>query len=183
MAARGRKSKIDQIWPNKSHFGSAFGYHSSDFNKICHEHTSWPYKQVCAIIYQIGQNWRWPPEVKCPKSTKFDPTNHISARHLVPVHQIWIEVCMDILLDLKPSLRINFSFIAKFKMATMGQRSKIDQIWPHKSYFRSAFGSHSSDLDKIWHEHTSWQYKQVCARIYQLVQNRRWLPPEVKGQK
>ena len=32
-------------------------------------------------------------------TTKFDPTNHISARHLVPVHQIWTKFGMNILLD------------------------------------------------------------------------------------
>ena len=39
------------------------------------------------------------PDVKCPKCTKFDPTNHISARHLVLVHQIWTKLGMDIQLD------------------------------------------------------------------------------------
>ena len=34
-------------------------------------------------------NPRRPPEVKGPKSAKFDPTNHISAQHLDPVHPIW----------------------------------------------------------------------------------------------
>ena len=36
---------------------------------------------------------------KSPKSTKFDPTNHIWARHLDPVHQIWTKLGMNILLD------------------------------------------------------------------------------------
>ena len=57
------------------------------------------FKQVCTRINQLAQNPRWPPEVKGPKSTKFDPTNHILARHLVPVYQIWTKFCIDILLE------------------------------------------------------------------------------------
>ena len=50
-------------------------------------------------FYQLGQNPRWTLEVKGPKSTKFDSTNHISARHLDPVHAIWTKggIGMDIL--------------------------------------------------------------------------------------
>jgi hypothetical protein len=99
MAAGGQRSKIDHIWPHKSHFGSAFGSRSSYLDKIWHEHTSWTQKEVCARIYQLAQNPRWPPEVKGPKSTKFDPTNHILARHLDIVHQIWTKSGMKILLD------------------------------------------------------------------------------------
>ena len=39
-------------------------------------------------------------------------------------------------------------------MAAFGQRSKIDQIWPHKSHLGPALGSRSSDSDKIWHRQT-----------------------------
>ena len=88
MAARGQMSKIDQIWPHKSHFSSAFGSRSSDLDKIWHKHTSWPYKQVCARIYQLAQNPSRLQEVKGPKSTKFDPINHILARHLLHTHRI-----------------------------------------------------------------------------------------------
>ena len=98
----GRRGSKVQNWPNLTpqwHFSSAFGSRSSDLDKIWHEHTSWPYKQVCARIYQLAQNPRWPPEVKGLKSTKFDPQNHISARHLVLVHQIWTKFCMNIQLD------------------------------------------------------------------------------------
>ena len=49
-----------------------------------------------------------------------------------------------------------------------GQRSKINQIWPHKSHFGLAYWFHSSDLDKIWHGHTYWLHKQVCERIFDL---------------
>ena len=31
-----------------------------------------------------------------------------------------------------------------------------NQIWPYKLHFGSAFGSGSSNLDKIWHGHTTW---------------------------
>ncbi len=92
----GRRGPKVQNWPNLTpqwHFGSAFGSRSSDLKKKWHEHTSWPYKQVCARIYQLEQNRRWPPEVKGPKSTKFEPTNHISARHLDSVYPIWTKFC------------------------------------------------------------------------------------------
>ena len=59
-------------------------------------------------------------------------------------------------LTLGTSLWENFLFFSKSKMAAFGQRSKIDQIWPYKLHFGSAFGSGSSDLDKIWHGHTTW---------------------------
>ena len=65
-------------------------------------------------------------------------------------------------------------------MAARVQKSKIGQIWPHKS--GSAFGSRSSDLDKFWHGHTTWPFKQACERIFHLSQNPRW-PPGDKGQK
>ena len=99
MAAGGQRSKIDQIWAHKSHFGLILGYISSDFDKIWHGHTTWPLKQVCARISHLSQNSRCLPGVKGPKSTKFDPTNHILARHLVPVRLIWTNFGMDILLD------------------------------------------------------------------------------------
>ena len=37
----------------------------------------------------LSHNSRWPPGVKGTKSTRFDPTNHISARHLVSMHLAW----------------------------------------------------------------------------------------------
>ena len=58
-------------------------------------------------------------------------------------------------LTLGTSLRRNFSFFSKSKMTTGGQKSKIGQILPHKSHFGSSFESGSSDLDKIWHGHTT----------------------------
>ena len=126
MAAGGQNPKSTKFAPHKSHFGSAFGPRSSDFNKTWHERTSWPYKQTsfCKI----------------------------------------------------------FSVCTKSKMAAGCQMSKINQIWPQKSHFGSSFGTHSSDLNKIWHEHISWYYKQLCAWVFQLVQNPRW-PLEVKRPK
>jgi len=101
----GRQGSKVQNRPNlthKSHFGSAFGSRSSDLDKIWHGHTTWPFKQACARIYQLAQNLRWPPEVKGQKSTKFDPTNHILARHLDLVHQIWTKSGINILLSSWP---------------------------------------------------------------------------------
>ena len=48
-------------------------------------------KKVCARFSNLSQNSRWPPGVKGPKLTKFDPTNHISPRHLHLIHQLWTE--------------------------------------------------------------------------------------------
>ena len=59
-------------------------------------------------------------------------------------------------LGLETSLRKNFSFFSKSKIAAGGQRSEIAQIWPHKSHAGSAFRSSLSDLDNIWHGHTTW---------------------------
>jgi hypothetical protein len=84
----------------------------SDFNKIWHGHTTWPYKQVWARIFHLSQNSRWPQGVKWPKSTKFDPTNHISAQHLDLVHQILTEFGMDILLDLSNKLAKRISHLS-----------------------------------------------------------------------
>ena len=85
-------------------------------------------------------------------------------------------------LTLQTSLRKNLSVSTKSKMAAGGQRPKIDQIWPPKSYFGSTFGSRSSDLDKILHGHTTWPFKQAGTRISHLSQNPRW-PLGVKGPK
>ena len=49
------------------------------------------------FIFLIVQDGR--RRSKCPKLVKFDPTNHISAPHLDPVHPIWTIFDMDILLD------------------------------------------------------------------------------------
>ena len=94
----------------------------SDVVKIWLGHTSWPWKQVCARIYHLSQNPRWPPGVKVQKSTKFDPTNHILARHLVPVHQIWKKFGMDILLDLYLLIKRAYFHIGQ-KSIIYGSRS------------------------------------------------------------
>ena len=59
-------------------------------------------------------------------------------------------------LTLETSPQKKFSFFSKYKMAVGGQRTEIVQIWPHKSHFGSSFESGSSDLDNIWHGHTTW---------------------------
>ena len=51
------------------------------------------------FIYREIPDGRWPLGVKGPKSTKYDTKNHILARHLDLVCQIWTKFCMDILLD------------------------------------------------------------------------------------
>ena len=113
MAAGGQRSKIDQIWPHKSHFGSAFGSRSSDLDKIWHEHITWPFKQACARISHLSQNPRWLPGVKGPKSTKFDPTNNILARHSDLVHQFGQNLAWAYFLTLQTSLNKNLSVRSK----------------------------------------------------------------------
>ena len=76
---------------------------------------------------------------------------------------------MAILIDPKDKSAQEFLIYRKFKMAARGQRSKIDQIWPHKSHFGSAFGSRSSNLNNIWHGHATWPFKQACARIFHFI--------------
>ena len=81
---------------------------------------------------------------------------------------------MDILLDHKNKSVQEFLIYRKIQDGRQG--SKV-QNWPnltHKSHFGSAFGSRSSDLDKILHEHTTWPFKQACATISHLSQNPRW---------
>ena len=100
-----------------------------------------------------------------------------------PFIRFWLNLVWTYYLTLQTSLRNNLALIAKCKMAGgRGQRSKIIQIWRHKSHFGWAFESRLSDLDTIWHEHTSCPYKPVCTRIYQLGQYQRFLL-EVKGPK
>ena len=149
IAARGQTSKIDQIWPHKSYFGSALGYRSSDLDKIRHGNTTWPFKQVCARISGLSQNPRRPPGFK--GSTLTPQTPQITYRLGIWLSFIRIgqNLAWRYLLNPQSSLRKNLSVSAKSKMAAGGQRSKIDQIWPHKSHFGSAFGYRSSDLDKI----------------------------------
>ena len=91
--------------------------------------------------------------------------------------RFWQNLAWSYYLTLKTSLRKNFSFIAKSKMAAGGQRSKIDQIWRHKSHFGSAFGSFSWNLDKTWHEHrtqfevlVSWNWHSV--KKFLMIQER-----------
>ena len=79
-------------------------------------------------------------------------------------------------LTLGTSLRKNFSFFSKSKMAAGGQKSKIGQILPHKSHFGSSFGSGSSDLDQIWQVDTTQPKEQAYRRIFDLSQNPRWPP-------
>ena len=137
----------------------------------------------------LSQNTRWLPGVKDQKSTKFDPTNHILAQLLVPAHQIWTQFasCSSDLDKIwhehttwafKQSCE-RISYLLQNPRWPPAVKSPNRPNLPHKSHFGSAFVPHSSDLDKILHECTSWPYKQVCTRIYQFVQNPRW-PPEVK---
>ena len=156
MAARGQRSKIDQIWPHKSHFGSAFGSRSSILNNIWHRHATWPFKQACARIFHfIAKSKMAEMGTKVQNRPNLSPQITFRLDTWIYFIRFWQNLAWPYYLTLKTSLRKNFLFIAKFKMAPRGQRSKINQIWPHKSHFCSAFGSWSSDLDKFWHGHTT----------------------------
>ena len=50
MAAGGQKSKIGQILPHKSHFGSSFGSGSSDLDQIWQLDTTQPKEQAYGRI-------------------------------------------------------------------------------------------------------------------------------------
>ena len=165
MAARGHRSKIDQIWPHKSHFGSAFGSCSSDLDKIWHEHTTWPFKKACARISHLMQNPRWPSGSKVQNRPNLTPQITFRLSIWTSFIRFWQNLAWPYFLTIQTSLCKIFSVSTKSNVAAWGHMSKINQIWPQKSHFGSAIGSRSSDLNKIWHEHTSWSYKQICARV------------------
>ena len=152
MATRGQISKINQIWPHKSHFGSAFGSRSSDLNRSLHGHTTWPktksaHKFLIYCKIQDGHH-----------GSKVQNRPNLTPQIIFPLG-IWISfirfgqnLAWTYFLTIQTSLRKNLSVSTKSKVAAAGgQRSKIDQIWPHKWHFRSAFGSRLSDLDKVLH--------------------------------
>ena len=70
MAAGGQKSKIGQILPHKSHFGSSFGSCSSDLDQIWQVDTTQPKEQVYGRIFDLSQNPRWPPQPPLRQITK-----------------------------------------------------------------------------------------------------------------
>ena len=118
-------------------------------------------------------NPRRPPEVKGPKSAKFDPTNHISAWHLDLVHPFWTIFDMNILLDPRNKpVEFIFDFL---KIQDGHRRSKIEvqHNYGSKSHFGLANGFRSFDLDKIWQEDTSQTQEQDYGRFFYLSQNPR----------
>ena len=70
MAAGGQKSKIGQILPHKSHFGSSFGSGSSDLDQIWQVDTTQPKEQAYGRIFDLSQNTRWPPQPPLWQITK-----------------------------------------------------------------------------------------------------------------
>ena len=57
------------------------------------------------------------------KGTSFDPTNHIWARHMDPIHQIWTKFGMDIPLD--PRNKPVEAFFIFLKIQDGRRRSKV----------------------------------------------------------
>ena len=107
------------------------------------------------MISHLSQNSRWPPEVKGPKQPNWTPQSIFRLDIWISFIRFGQNLAWTYFLTLQPSLSKNLSVSAKSKVATRGQRSKMDQIWPHKSHFGSAFRSRLLDLDKIWYKHTS----------------------------
>ena len=75
------------------------------------------------FIYRKIPDGCWPMGVKGPKSTKYDTKNHILARHLDLVCQIWMKYGMDILLD--PSNKPAQEFLIHRKIQDGRRGSKV----------------------------------------------------------
>ena len=74
------------------------------------------------------------------------------AWHFDSVHLIWTKFGMDIPLDHRNNPVEAFFIFLKSKMAAGGQNFATRYNF---SMFLQQFGSGSSDLDKIWHGHTT----------------------------
>ena len=70
MATGGQKSKIGQILPHTSHFGSSFGSGSSNLDQIWQVNTTQPKEQAYVRIFDLSQNPRWPPQPPLRQITK-----------------------------------------------------------------------------------------------------------------
>jgi hypothetical protein len=70
MAAGGQKSKIGQILPHKSRFGTSFGSGSSDLDQIWQVDTTQPKEQGYVRIFYLSQNPRWPLQPPLRQITK-----------------------------------------------------------------------------------------------------------------
>ena len=78
--------------------------------------------------------------VKCHKSTKFDPTNHISVRGLDTAHLILAKFGIDIVLDPIHKPPYFLFFFSKSKMAAGGQIVNFDKFSAEKLYIGTAIG-------------------------------------------
>ena len=103
---------------------------SSDLNKNWHGHGLYHLKQAYRRIL-IFSKFKMRALVKGPKSTKFDPTDYISAQHLDPVCPIWSKFGMDILLDHRNKPAEEFFIFIKIQ----------DGCWRSKIEFRQNFSS------------------------------------------
>ena len=171
MAARGQRSKIDQIWPTNHILARHLVPVHQIWTKFCMNILLDPLNKPAQqfLIYRKIQDGRWGSKVQNLPNLTSQITFRLG---------IWIwfirfgqNLAWTYFLTLQTSLRKNFSFIAKSKMAAGGQRSKIDQNWLHKSHSGLAFEARSSDLDKVWHGHTTWPYKQTwlinsCTNLF-----------------
>ena len=75
-------------------------------------------------------NPRWPPAIKGPKLAKFDPANHISARHPDPALPIWTKCGIDILLDPRNKPAKQFFIYRQIQDGHRPVKVQIGQIWP-----------------------------------------------------
>ncbi len=81
--------------------------------------------------FGFSQNSRSRLLVKGPKSTKFDPTNHVAAYYL------------------EIRLQKNFHYSQNPRWPPVVKKINFDKKLARKSHFGLANGSHSSDLDKF----------------------------------
>ena len=96
------------------------------------------------IFLKIQDGRRW-----SKVQNRSNLTPQFTFRLRIWIRLIWFGqyLALAYYLTLETSLRMNFSFFSKSKMAAGGQKSEIGQILPHNSHFGSSFGSGSSDLD------------------------------------
>ena len=110
---------------------------------------------------------KWHGHATWPKSTKFDPTNHISAWHLDPVHLIWTKFGVEILLDLRK--KHIFSFYSKSKMATGDQKLNLYKNQNQPNLTPQITFQLGKWILFIW-------FGQNLTETYHLTLGTRWLP-------
>ena len=118
-------------------------------------------KECNEAIIWVLRSWQLPQNSKLPSKLAF--LDLFTRRYTFVLFVItWIRfigfrqnLAWTYYLTLGTSLRKNFSFFSKSKMAASGQKLNFDIISAQNSPFGLANGSLSSDLDKIWQADTT----------------------------